>query len=75
MKGIIMYLPDTDLTVPEVSKVLDCNTTYIYRAIRNERIKAQDTEPTKVKFKDVLDYVESKLPPAFHTYYKPEQVA
>jgi|TARA_R110000803_G_C11848693_1_gene305551 excisionase family DNA binding protein len=70
-----MYLSDAKLTVPAVAEVLNCNTTYVYRAIRNERIKALDTTPTKVKFKDVIDYVESTLPPAWKTFYKPEHVA
>ena len=69
-----MYLSDTQLTVPAVAEVLNCNTTYVYRAIRNNRIKALDTEPRQVKFKEVINYVQSKLPPAFHTYYK-ENVA
>jgi len=68
-------LKQDTLTVPEVSKVLDCNTTYVYRAIKNDRIKALDTTPTKVNFKDVVDYVDSTLPPSWKTYYKPEQVA
>ncbi len=68
-----MYLTEDKLTVPEVSKVLNCNETYVYRAIRNDRIKALDTTPTKVKFKDVVEYVDSTLPPSWRTYYKPEQ--
>ena len=70
-----MYYTEDTLTVPEVSKVLDCNTTYVYRAIRNDRIKALDTEPRQVKWSEVKNYVESKLPPSFHIYYKDEQVA
>jgi excisionase family DNA binding protein len=75
MKGLSMYLQEDKLSVPEVSKVLNCNETYVYRAIRNDRIKALNTTPTKVKFKDVVDYVDSTLPPSWRTYYKPEQVA
>ena len=67
-------MSDSRLTVPAVAEVLNCNTTYVYRAIRNNRIKALDTEPRQVKFKEVINYVQSKLPPAFHTYYK-ENVA
>ena len=70
-----MYLTEDKLTVPEVSKVLNCNETYVYRAIRNDRIKALDTTPTKVKFKDVVDYVDSTFPPSWRTFYKPEHVA
>ena len=70
-----MYYTEDTLTVPEVSKVLDCNTTYVYRAIRNDRIKALNTEPRQVKWSEVKNYVESKLPPSFHAYYKEEQVA
>ena len=47
------YFADTELTVPDVAKVLDCNTTYIYRAIKKQRIKALDTVPTKVRFDEV----------------------
>ena len=45
-----MYLSDTQLTVPAVAEVLNCNTTYVYRAIRNKRIKSLNTTPTKVRF-------------------------
>ena len=65
-----MYLSDTQLTVPAVAEVLNCNTTYVYRAIRNERIKALDTKPTKVRFNEVINYVESTLPQNWKSYYK-----
>ena len=70
-----MYYTEDKLTVPEVSKVLNCNETYVYRAIRNDIIKALDTEPKQVEWKEIKNYVESKLPPSFHAYYKEEQVA
>ena len=54
-----MYLPDTQLTVPAVAEVLNCNTTYVYRAIRNKRIKSLNTTPTKVRFNEVIKYIES----------------
>ena len=38
-----MYYSDTELNVPQVAEVLDCKETYVYRAIRNERIKALNT--------------------------------
>ena len=65
-----MYLSDTQLTVPAVAEVLNCNTTYVYRAIRNERIKALDTTPTKVRFNEVIKYIESTLPQNWKSYYK-----
>ena len=65
-----MYLSDTQLTVPAVAEVLNCNTTYVYRAIRNERIKALDTKPTKVRFNEVVNYIESTLPQNWKSYYK-----
>ena len=65
-----MYLSDTQLTVPAVAEVLNCNTTYVYRAIRNERIKALDTKPTKVIFNEVVNYIESTLPQNWKSYYK-----
>ena len=70
------YFADTELTVPDVAKVLDCNTTYIYRAIKKERIKALDTVPTKVRFDEVQNYVESLLPTSnWKTIFKPELMA
>ena len=70
-----MYLSDTQLTVPAVAEVLNCNTTYVYRAIRNERIKALDTKPTKVRFNEVVNYIESTLPQNWKSYYKePAQI-
>jgi excisionase family DNA binding protein len=69
------YHYDTELNVPEVAEILDCKETYVYRAIRNERIKALDTKPTRVRFDEVTSYVQSQLPPNWQTYFKPEQVA
>jgi len=70
-----MYYSDTELNVPQVAEVLDCKETYVYRAIRNERIKALNTSPTKVRFDEVTNYVKSTLPPNWQTYFKLEQVA
>ncbi len=69
------YYDDTELNVPDVADVLNCNQTYVYRAIRNYRIKALKSTPTKVKFEDVVDYVNSTLPPSWKTYYKATQVS
>ena len=65
-----MYLSDTQLTVPAVAEVLNCNTTYVYRAIRNNRIKSLNTTPTKVRFNEVIKYIESTLPQNWKSYYK-----
>jgi excisionase family DNA binding protein len=69
------YYDDTELNVPDVADVLNCNQTYVYRAIRNERIKALDTTPTKVRFDEVKKYIESQLPPSFKVFFKQEQMA
>ena len=65
-----MYLSNTQLTMPAVAAILNCNTTYVYRAIRTNRIKSLSTNPTKVRFNEVIKYVESTLPQNWKSYYK-----
>ena len=64
-----------NLTVPAVAEMLECKPTYVYRCIRNNKIKSLDTEPTQVTFEEVIKYVNSKLPTNWRAIHNPDYVA
>ena len=66
----MFYTKDKELTVPQVAQILECDNTYIYKCVRDHRIKTAMTDPYKIKFDEVLAYVDSTIPPNFKTYYK-----
>jgi len=66
----MFYTKDKELTVPQVAQILECDNTYIYKCVRDHRIKTAMTDPYKIKFDEVLTYVDSKIPSNFKSYYK-----
>ena len=64
------YQTNQELSVPTVAKILECDNTYIYKCVRDQRIKPSKCDPYLIRFDEVLAYVDSKIPTNFKSYYK-----
>ena len=64
------YQTHTELSVNDVANLLSCRDTYVYKCVRDNRIKPVKTDPYRIRFDEVIAYVDSTIPPNFKTYYK-----
>jgi len=57
------------LNVTETARLLDTDNTYIYKLIRKDQLKPVQANPYKVDMEGVKEYVDTRLPKSFSSYY------
>ena len=67
-----MFIENTkELSIPEVAKILNCDNTYAYKLVRDERLQPVKTAPYKITFAEVKAFVDERLPADFKSIYQP----
>ena len=69
-RKVFMHYSYDKLSVSDVAKLLDTETTYIYKLVRDGQLKTCSTNPIRIERVQVHFYLNKRLPSQFTTEWK-----
>ena len=55
----------TTISVPEAAKLIEADTTFVYKLIRDGKLRPADNSPIKLTIHSIIKYLEKRIPSGF----------